>query len=178
MAEEALRNIPTKDLKDVLKHASLRTLIGKPKGCEFFEIYLKHPKNSHTEFLKYWDFLYTVALIKNLKDVNQKLDYSDNCFKKYIAIEADCEHSIMSLINRAKVKDIDKALKNHRLNHSDPKDTFSELEILAFEYLDEKMFIPILLGVLKEENERRGDNCAMGTYCGSLKCPNPTKVFE
>jgi len=159
MAEQALEEIPNKDLKEILKHRSLKTLIHKPKGRAFFEIYLKDPENAHIEFLKYWNFLNTVDLIKNLEDVDQKLDYSDDCYKKHIAIEADCEHSIIGLINRAKVREIDKALKNHRQDRSDPTDSFSELAVLAFDYLDEKIFIPNLLRVLLEEKEQRISNC-------------------
>lgn len=54
MADQALKSIPKKVLKKIVRHGKLSALISSNEGREFFNIYLSDPQNPHPEIVKYW----------------------------------------------------------------------------------------------------------------------------
>ena len=161
MAEQALKSIPNKALKKIIQQGTLASLLATAEGKRFFEVYLKDPQNPHSEFSKYWDFYVEANSFNDLNNLAEELDHADECFKKYIAIEAEYDHRIVNVINRATVNEISKSITICKENNNSPKKVFLELQTSSLDYLESKIFRPYLISVFQTEKDHRMNICCI-----------------
>ena len=156
MAEQALKSIPNKELKKIVRGGKLSALVSSVEGKHFFDSYMKNPDNPHPEFVKYWDFYELVAALSTTAGgPDQQLELADQCYSKHIAIEADSGNRIDSLLDRNTVKDIRKTLATCKQESASPVEAFLALQKSSLEHLDQHIFRPYLVPVLDEEKKKR-----------------------
>lgn len=155
MADQELKHIPRKTLKKVVSECNFEALITSNEGLVYFESRLSH----YSEFNQYWVFCKTVGgFVDSDQELTDKLSSIKECFEKHIAIAADPDDKIgCCLSNRSEVENLSKDIKN-----KDEKclQEFKRLRQSAFDHLKENLFLPKLMGELKEEyNSRHSKVC-------------------
>ena len=157
MAEQALHLIPNKVLKEIHRVGTLKCLLETQEGNRFFEYYSRE----HPETDKYFRFYVSAGVVCSTLDPEQQLDLAESCYKKYIALEACCDDRIEKVVNRARVGQVKKVLAECREKGSSPTGLLQEIRNDALGYLDQNIFRPQLIPLLREEKESRISTCIL-----------------
>ena len=123
MADQALKSIPNKTLKEVHKVGKLACLLETSQGRTFFDLYL----NDRPEFAKYWTFYTTAGNIEQSQSVEEQLQLAEDCYSRHVAIEASSEDRVDWVLNRSKVNKIKTEIASCRESNTSPKDVYKVL---------------------------------------------------
>ncbi len=150
MADQGLKSIQTKTLKEIVRGGRLRGLISSKKGEDFLNSYLDDKPN----FNKYWTFYKSASEISaNFENKKQHLSLIKQCFEKHIAIGADSDERIDECVStRSSVENLFKAISEEDSEELEKK--FEVLKQRAFDILDEKVFPDLVPEITKEYKSR------------------------
>lgn len=136
----------------------MASLLETGEGRRFFNAYLNDSDHPRPEFAKYYNFyLDTVKLIESKGSVEELLKAADLCFEKYVAIEALPDNRLDAIVNRSIADKVDKALNECKDKVTCPKNIFCDLQQKSLNHLDQNIFLPNILTLLRKEKENRGD---------------------
>lgn len=155
MAEQALKSIPNKTLKKIIREGKLSALVSSIEGKDFFDNYMRNAQNPHPEFVKYWDFYELVAVLSSADTAEKQLEIAEQCYSKHIAIEADSDTRIDSLLDRSSVNEIKKTIATCKQESTSPVESFVVLQKSSLEHLDQHIFRPLLIPVFDKEKDQR-----------------------
>lgn len=154
MAEQALKSIPHKALKKIVREGKLSALLASTEGRAFFDQYLR----DKPEFLKYWEFQNLVTELTSADSLAQQLDLADRCYREHIAIEA--ENRIDEVLDRSIVNKVKKTLDTCRQEEKNPSEPFQNLAEKSLEHLDQQVFRPnLILALSSAEKKNRPIQC-------------------
>lgn len=154
MAEQALKSIPHKALKKIVREGKLSALLASAEGRAFFDQYI----SDKPEFLKYWEFHNLVIELTSAHSLAQQLDLADRCYREHIAIEA--ENRIDEVLDRSTVTKVKKTLDTCRQEEKNPSEPFQSLSEKSLEHLDQQVFRPNLIVALNSaEKKNRPIQC-------------------
>jgi hypothetical protein len=139
---------------------TLASLLETEEGRRFFNAYLHDSNHPRPEFAKYYNFyLDTVKLTESKGSVEELLKAANLCFENYVAIEADTR--LDAIVNRSITNEVEKTLDDCREKGTNPKNTFCDLQQKSLNYLEQNIFHPHIVPLLKEEKEKRISACIL-----------------
>jgi len=156
MAAAALKAISKEALLEAHRVSTLSCLLATQEGRNFFQAFLVDPTHPHPEFAKYYSFYCaTEDLAQSELSPEKQLDLAETIYHTYIAIEASHETRVDSILNRLKVNEIKKALREAKVDPVSIHKIYKDLQCESYEFLDQNIFRTQVIPILKAEKKSR-----------------------